>query len=44
MPSPAPYFDLIREFDLPLSHGALERIWRAHGLLHQGAYLVPRHP
>lgn len=26
---------LIREFDLPLSHGALERIWRAHGLLHR---------
>src|SRR5208282_2049366 len=25
---------LIREFDLPLSHRALERIWRAHGLLH----------
>lgn len=24
---------LIGEFDLPLSHGALERIWRAHGLL-----------
>ena len=24
---------LIREFDLPLSHGALERIWPAHGLL-----------
>lgn len=24
---------LIREFDLPLSHGAVERIWRAHGLL-----------
>jgi len=24
---------LIREFDLPLSHRALERIWRAHGLL-----------
>ena len=24
---------LIREFDLPLSHGALERIWREHGLL-----------
>src|ERR1700741_4791118 len=21
---------LIREFDLPLSHGALERIWRTH--------------
>jgi transposase len=26
---------LIREFDLPLSHRALERIWRAHGLLHK---------
>ena len=26
---------LIREFDLPLSHGAVERIWRAHGLLHR---------
>ena len=26
---------LIREFDLPLSHGALERIWHAHGLLHR---------
>jgi len=26
---------LIREFDLPISHGALERIWRAHGLLHK---------
>jgi transposase len=26
---------LIREFDLPLSHGALERIWRQHGLLHK---------
>lgn len=24
---------LIREFDLPLSHGALERIWHAHGLI-----------
>jgi transposase len=24
---------LIREFDLPVSHRALERIWRAHGLL-----------
>lgn len=24
---------LIREFDLPLSHGALERIWRTQGLL-----------
>ncbi len=24
---------LIREFDLPLSHGALERNWRQHGLL-----------
>lgn len=24
---------LIREFDLPLSHGALERIWRQHGLI-----------
>jgi transposase len=24
---------LIREFDLPLSHGALERIWRQHGLV-----------
>jgi transposase len=24
---------LIREFDLPLSHRALERIWRQHGLL-----------
>jgi transposase len=24
---------LIREFDLPLSHRALERIWRIHGLL-----------
>jgi transposase len=24
---------LIREFDLPLSHRALERIWHAHGLL-----------
>src|ERR1700758_2852116 len=23
---------LIREFDLPLSHRALERIWRQHGL------------
>ena len=22
---------LIREFDLPISHGALERIWREHG-------------
>jgi transposase len=26
---------LIREFDLPISHRALERIWRAHGLLHK---------
>ena len=26
---------LIREFDLPLSHRALERIWRQHGLLHK---------
>src|SRR5713226_2103293 len=24
---------LIREFDLPVSHRALERIWRAHGLM-----------
>jgi transposase len=24
---------LIREFDLPISHGALERIWHEHGLL-----------
>ena len=24
---------LIREFDLPISHAALERIWREHGLL-----------
>src|SRR5712692_3492922 len=24
---------LVREFDLPLSHRALERIWRAHGLM-----------
>ncbi len=24
---------LIREFDLPLSHRALERIWRVHGLM-----------
>jgi transposase len=24
---------LIREFDLPLGHEALERIWRAHGLI-----------
>jgi transposase len=24
---------LIREFDLPISHGALERIWRVHGLI-----------
>jgi len=24
---------LIREFDLPVSHGALERIWRVHGLI-----------
>jgi transposase len=26
---------LIREFDLPLSHRALERIWRHYGLLHK---------
>jgi transposase len=26
---------LIREFDLPLSHGALERIWHAHDLIHR---------
>jgi len=26
---------LIREFDLPLSHRTLERIWRQHGLLHK---------
>src|SRR5712691_1794303 len=26
---------LIREFDLPLSRRSLERIWRAHGLLHK---------
>jgi transposase len=26
---------LIREFDLPLSHRALERIWSQHGLLHK---------
>ena len=24
---------LIREFDLPVGHGALERIWREHGLM-----------
>jgi transposase len=24
---------LVREFDLPVSHGALERIWRVHGLM-----------
>ncbi len=24
---------LIREFDLPISHAALERIWREHGLI-----------
>ena len=24
---------LIREFDLPIGHGALERIWRLHGLI-----------
>src|SRR2546425_397483 len=24
---------LIREFDLPIGHGALERIWREHGLM-----------
>jgi len=24
---------LIREFDLPISHGAMERIWRQHGLM-----------
>jgi transposase len=24
---------LIREFDLPISHGALERIWHEHGLI-----------
>jgi transposase len=31
-----PTFDarrLIREFDLPISHAALERIWRHHGLM-----------
>src|SRR5579883_2595241 len=26
---------LIREFELPISHRALERIWREHGLLHK---------
>jgi transposase len=26
---------LIREFELPLSHRALERIWRTYGLLHK---------
>jgi len=26
---------LIHEFDLPLSHGALERIWPTHGLIHR---------
>jgi transposase len=26
---------LIREFDLRIGHGALERIWRQHGLLHK---------
>lgn len=26
---------LIREFDLPLSHRALERIWRQHDLMHK---------
>ncbi len=28
---------LIREFDLPLSHRALERVWRAHGLMRPSA-------
>src|SRR5207237_10563267 len=28
---------LIREFDLPISHRALERIWREHGLLKNAA-------
>jgi hypothetical protein len=26
---------LIREFDLPIGHDALERIWRGHGLIHK---------
>src|SRR5271166_3837006 len=26
---------LIREFDLPIGHDALERIWREHGLIHK---------
>lgn len=26
---------LIHEFDLPSSHGTLERIWHAHGLIHR---------
>jgi len=26
---------LVREFDLPVSHGALERIWHEHGLMPQ---------
>jgi transposase len=26
---------LIREFDLPVGHSAVERIWREHGLLHK---------
>jgi transposase len=26
---------LIREFDLPIGHDALERIWHRHGLIHQ---------
>jgi transposase len=33
---------LIREFDLPISHRALERIWREHGLLKKRQKKYPR--
>lgn len=34
---------LIREFDLPLSHSSLERIWHAHGLMpRRGRKYQPR--
>src|SRR5579859_5926268 len=33
---------LIREFDLPISHGARERIWREHGLMKKRRRKDPR--
>ena len=33
---------LVREFDLPVSHGALERIWRVHGLMRKRRHKYQR--